>query len=314
MLGRYRAGSFWVFTVAVSTLLGCSSDPETPGGGGSDSSSSLSSTSGSSTTGSGGAGGAPGDCVANVVPLELTIADGVADVQAVPARFNGVDGWLGLDTGNPATFVFGGPDDPDYVPYAGDLTIGCETLPVPSRKLPAIGTEQLEGKPVFGVLGIDFFTDHPSEIDYPGARIARYLDGNGPPIDGLTTVPFVYVEPRLMVDVEIDSTPLTLIYDTGAHDTMWVGQDGNPGDEPILIGTADGDTFTAYVGTGVLALGDVRPRTITVLRAPEAPYLIDRLVQLGADGLLGATGMGFRRIVFDFAKEELRLGPLVTPP
>jgi hypothetical protein len=266
--------------------------------------------SGSGAGGTGGQGVGGSECAVNELPLLITIEDGVADSQAVPVRYEGQDGWLGVDTGSPTTFVFGKEGDPEYVARAGSIELGCEVRPVASRTFDAIGVELLEGKPVLGVLGIDFFREYPSELDYPGRRVQRFLAGGGPDgVDALAPMPFTFHDPRIVLDVALDATPVRLIYDTGAHDTIWVGVDGQPGDREVVLGSADGETISAFYGSAELTMTTDRPTDIRVLRAPEWPYLAEELREFDIDGLLGATGIGFRRVVFDFASSRLLLGP-----
>jgi hypothetical protein len=98
------------------------------------------------------------------------------------------------------------------------------------------------------------------------------------------------------------------VYDAGSPHTLWVGVDGLPGDEELQLGTADGATTTVYQGTALLDFaGESGP--ITVWRAPSVPYLDRELAELAAQGLLGATGMGFRRIGFDLPHGRMLLGP-----
>jgi hypothetical protein len=313
-----------VFFLAVSSggvasIAACGNDQaDTPAP---TSSSAASASGGAAATGvsSGGAGtggatsvGGGANCDVNEVPLTITIDDGVVDTQIVPIRYGEVDGWLGIDTGSPLTFVFGDPRGPQYVEHAGDIVIGCETLPVPSVTLEAIGVEMFDGKPILGILGVDFFLEHLSELDYPGHRVARYRSGAPSGMNELAPLSFTWEEPRIVVDVSVDRTPLRLVYDTGAHDLIWVGVSGQVGDEEISLGTADGRVFTGYVGSGMVAMGTERPVEVPVIRAPELPYLEDEMAELDTDGLLGMTTMRFRRVVFDFDGERLLLGPVVT--
>lgn len=252
------------------------------------------------------------DCSINQLTLGLTLEDGVADSQVVPVTWEGEEGYFSIDTGSPLTFIIGEPGDPEYVPNFGNATLGCETLPVALVTLEDFEVEYFEGTPIFGVLGLDFFRDVRSEIDYPGERVLRYLTED-PDVSGTAEVSVEFVEDRVLVESTLDEQPVRLIYDAGAHHTIWVGVEGAPGDEEMALGTADGSTTTVWEGTATLTMGNDEPRVITVWRAPTFPYLEDMLEELNADGLLGVTGMGFRRIVFDAPSSALWLGPLVSP-
>lgn len=268
----------------------------------------------------------------NTVPLVTTIEDGVADCQVVPVEFRGQEAWLALDTGAPITFLFTelvaesrtdspddsrtGPDDPDdgaeYVEYAGTVEIGCESRRLPGYGDEAIGVEMLRGKPIVGILGLDYFSDVPAEIDYPGNRIVRYLDGAYPasyrelpglPLHGLESG-------RALIDVVIDGAELTLMVDTGAHDTILIGSSDPGAGELMQVQTADGRRWYVRLGEAVLELPGEPARTVPVMRARDIGYFGPELRELGADGLFGLTSLGWRRVIFDFAAGVLRFGPL----
>jgi hypothetical protein len=248
-----------------------------------------------------------------VVDLELTISpDEVADSQVIPVRYEGVDAYLGIDTGSPLTFVFGVPGDPEYVPYVGDVAVGCELYPVSLLTLEAIGPEPFNGRPIIGIVGMDFFSEVPSEIDYPGREVVRHLD-RAFDETGLAEIIVDWTGDRVIVDAALDQQPVRLIYDAGSPHTIWVGQQGQPGDEEVLLGTADGGTTVAYAGTALLDFAGEDDVLIPIFRVPSFPYLEDELVELGAHGLLGATGLGFRRVVFDLGASRMLLGPRVAP-
>jgi hypothetical protein len=255
----------------------------------------------------------PPPCVTNTVELELTISrDGVADSQVIPVRYQGTEAYLAIDTGAPLTFVFGGAGDPEYLAYAGDVEVGCETYPVSLLTLEAVGPEPFGDKMIIGIVGMDFFSEVPSEIDYPGRKVVRHLDGVVP-ATGVTELPVEWNGDRVLVDAAIDDQPLRLIYDAGSAHTIWVGEEGRRGDEEVGLGTADGSVVTVYEGTSLLDFAGDEDRPITVWRAPTFPYLERELDELDAQGLLGATGMGFRRLVFALHEQRMLLGPLEQP-
>jgi hypothetical protein len=268
-----------------------------------------------------GEGEGEADCSrTNVVELHVVRdEDGVADVQTIPITKDGQEAWLALDTGSPLTFLFSDPSGPEFVDDAGGIQVGCETWEVPGYRQDAIGVEMLEGKPILGVLGIDFFENDEqhervaAEIDYPGGQLARYFTDDAiPPIfDSAPSLPLRgRDDDRPLVDVTIDDTPLTLMFDAGSHDTIWLGVEGDDDDEVSSVQTADGATWEVFIGDGVLALPDEPARTIPVMRALDIGYIKPELDELGAQGLFGLTGMGWRRILIDFDAGAMRLGPL----
>jgi hypothetical protein len=246
-----------------------------------------------------------------VVPLVTTRADGVADSQVVPVRCDGRRAWLALDTGAPFTFLFSDPGGDEYVEDAGEVELGGMRRRLPGYRDDAIGVETFRGRPIVGVLGLDWFADAPAAVDYPGGRIVRYQDGVLPEDERLPTLPLRgRDDERALVTVMLDGEALTLMLDTGAHDTILIDRVGDARDEVTAVQTADGRVWPVHVGEALLALPGEAPRTIPVLRAGDLAYVAPELRELGADGLLGLTALGWRRIVFDFDAGVVRLGPL----
>ena len=167
--------------------------------------------------------------------------------------------------------------------------------------------EWLDERPILGVLGVDFLLPH-GEIDYPGGRVVSGGEARMAGVSELPGLPLRIVDQRPLVKVRLDGRDLELLFDTGAHDTLWLATSPRPGDEEIAVQTADGAIHSVFAGEAVIELPGEAPRAIPVLRANEIPYLSPWLVdELGADGLLGLTALGLRRVVFD--GDRLRLGP-----
>jgi hypothetical protein len=247
----------------------------------------------------------------DTIPLITTRDDGVADSQVVPIRLEGREVWLALDTGAPFTFLFSEEGDPEFVEHAGTIVLGDEEWDVPAYGDDAIGVEEFQGKPIVGVLGLDFFLETPTAIDYPGGELVRYQGGELPAGDAkLPRLPLGGGEHRrALVEVEIDGESLTMMFDTGAHDTFWLGVAGKSEDEISEVQTADGDVWEVSVGSGSLELPGEAPRAIPVMRALEIGYLSEEFEEIGADGLLGLTAIGWRRVVLDFAEGVILFGP-----
>jgi len=255
--------------------------------------------------------GDSGERTVQVVELITTREDGVADSQVIPILFEGEEAWLALDNGAPFTFLFRGSDDPEFVEDAGTIVLGGEQWTVPAYGDDAIGVEVFRGKPILGVLGLDFFHDVPAAIDYPGGKLVRYLDGQLAADDAeLPTLPLGGREhERALIDVRLDGETLTLMFDTGAHDTIWLGVAGKDGDEESAVQTADGEIWEVFEGSGLLELPGEGARSVPVLRALEIGYVSPELRELEANGLFGLTSLGWRRVVIDFDSGVLRLGP-----
>ncbi len=298
--------------LCVVLLVGCGEVRSEPGAaaGGAGAASAVGSGAGPSS-GSGGDSAAP--CVENAIELELTVLlSGDVHSQVIPVRHAGEDAYLAIDTGAPLTFLYGAPGGPAYVEHAADVEIGCETYPVASLVLEAVGPEPFNGKTIVGIVGMDFFSEVPTEIDYPGRRVVRHLDG-ALPTEELFEVAVEWTGDRVIVDASLDEEPVRLIYDAGSPDTVWVGEQGRPGDEEVVLGTADGSTTPAFAGSVLLGFADDEAITVPVLRVPSFPYLEEELHELGAAGLLGASGLGFRRIGFDLTRARMWLGPRGAP-
>lgn len=250
----------------------------------------------------------------NTVLLLTTLVEGVVDSQVVPIRFKNRDAWLALDTGAPFTFIYSDPDGKEYVKNAGTIEIGHEKLQVPSYRDDAIGVEMFRGKPIVGVLGLDFFVDVPTEIDYPGGRIVRHLDGELPTSDGnLTELPLHGRDSaRALIDVVLDGREFTLMFDTGAHDTILIDTEGGDKDELIHVQTADGQIWEVLLGKAILCLPEEGHREVPVMRAEDLPYIAPELRAIHAHGLFGLTSLGLRRVVLDFNAGVMKLGPLCS--
>ena len=253
----------------------------------------------------------PLDVREHAVPLVTTREDGVADTQVVPIRFEGRAAWLALDTGAQFTFLYSRIFGEKYVERAGDVELGGERLNLPGYRDDAIGVEEFRDASIVGLLGLDWFDDVPTALDYPRGRIVQYRGGALPPEDErLPAIPLRGGEHgRALVDVVLDGETLTLMLDTGAHDTLLIDCD-LPAQAEAGVQTADGSIWPVHVAERTLALPGEPPRTITVLRAGDLAYIAPELRELGADGLLGLTALGWRRIVFDFDGGAVRLGPL----
>jgi hypothetical protein len=292
--------------VLVAAAVGCSSSAavdESPAA----SSASASSSSGG-PGGAGGAGGALG-CEVNDVPLRLDLDDDGSITVLV--EHEGQDALLALDTGSALSFLYLGADGPDYIPEAGSVVLGCETLSLPGRGF-AAEVAPRSGLPIVGVMGASFFVERVAELDFAGERIVRFAPGHEPadPVE-LSALPFENVLDHVLVRVTLDDVELRLMLDTGSPDLLHVGAEGQPGDVEVTGQDVEGNTFTMYFGTGSLEMAGQAGRTVPVLRAPEFPYFEETVEALGGDiqGLLGISSYAGRRLVFRPEEGYIRLGP-----
>ena len=241
------------------------------------------------------------------VPLVTTREDGVADSQVVPVRYEDEEAWLALDTGAPFSFLFADPDGPEFVERAGTVEIAGQRWELPGYGDDGIGIELFQERPIVGVLGLDFFFDRPSAIDYPAGRLERCISGSDR--RELTILKLKGRAPaRALVEVVLDGQIRTMLFDTGAHDSLLLGVTGHAVDQAIEVQTADGVRWPVSEGLGRLELPGEPARTIPLMRAQEIGYISPMLKDLEAQGLLGLTALGWRRIELDFQAGELRLG------
>jgi hypothetical protein len=194
-----------------------------------------------------------------------------------------------VDTGSQISFL--SHDGPDGAPNVGTVDFGCgNTRSLRGR--PFHLEETADGIPVIGFLGGDYFLEQPRMFDLPANRIR---DGACP-----AAWPRVPLENRygyVFVMANVDGQQLRLGVDTGAPHALWLGQDGQAGDQPVASQDAYGNPLTLFLGTAQVALGSEAPRTIPMLRIVHFPSLEDTNAMIGGGiaGLFGLTALGDRR-------------------
>jgi hypothetical protein len=294
--------------VALTLLLFACGDDTTATGGaptGGNNTGGETPTAGAPPTG--GTGGEAPTCFENEVPL-------LVDTQRlyVPVEVDGAPGLFFIDTGSALTFLNLGPDGPAFVEDAATLTIGCETLSIPARG----GLQLLPdafGQPVLGYLGADYFIESTSLLDVPGERVVRPI--NQPIAAEASLWPAIAyddVQGHIIAPVLLDATPVRLMLDTGAFHTLWLGQEGEPGDQEIETADAEGNPLFFFLGEVDLEMAGRDVVSVPVLRAPSFPYFEQTVASLGGNihGLLGLTSFRERAMMFDGTAHEVRLGPV----
>ncbi len=268
-------------------------------------------TSASVTTGVSGAGGEVPACDVNAVDLIVSSYAGVPDRFHVPVRWQGADAALLFDTGSALTFVFLGPSDPDFVPEAGEVELGCDVVPVPGRGgLADFG--DIDGLPVVGILGVDYVAAGTTLVDHDAGVLTRHPAGAVlPETAAWSKLAYDDVEGHMIAPVELDASPVRLMFDTGAPHIVWLGQQGQPGDQEVTTTDAEGNVLTFYYGSVALGMAGEPVADVPVLRAPSFPYLEATVAALGGDihGLLGLSALDGRR----FAIDGLRRAVLIEP-
>jgi hypothetical protein len=251
-----------------------------------------------------------GTCEINDIELRLGLDD--EGSIAIEVEHEGERALLAIDTGSALTFLYLGEDGPEYIPDAGTVRIGCETLDIPGRNFEG-EIAPYSGLAIVGVLGADFFVTQDSELDFGARRVRRFAEGAAPPeAPDASRLPFTNVRDHAIVDVALDGEALRLMLDTGSPDLLHVGAEGRPGDEHVIGQDVEGNRFDMYFGSGVLEMGADPAREVPVLRAPMFPYFEDVQEALGVelDGLLGVTSYEGRRLTFRPSESRIELGPV----
>jgi hypothetical protein len=242
------------------------------------------------------------------ISLVVTGQGTTVDRLYAPVRYKGKDALLMFDTGAAMSFLHMGIKAAPYTPKAGSVEIGGYTLELAGRNF---DPSTHDGKQVVGTLGADFLLLGVGDLDLKCGKLTVYL--NGAPSPGATwpTVAFDDVKGHVITPVKLDGQALRLMLDTGAQHTLWLGQQGKPGDQTVQTTDAVGNVLTLYLGSASLVLGSDPVKQVSVLRAPSFPYLEQTVKILGGNihGLLGLSALVGRSIVFDGAALKLRLEP-----
>lgn len=242
------------------------------------------------------------------ITLVVTGSGSTVDRLYAPVRHEGKDALLVLDTGAAMSFLHMGLKAARYTPKAGSVEIGGYTLELAGRNFDPLTHA---GKQVVGTLGADFLLLGLGDLDLKCGKLTVYL--NGAPAPGATwpAVAFDNVYGHVITPVKLDGQSLRLMLDTGAQHTLWLGQQGKPGDQTVQTTDAVGNVLTLYLGSASLTLGSDPPKQVSVLRAPSFPYFEKTVKTLGGNihGLLGLSALVGRSIIFDGAASKLRLEP-----
>jgi hypothetical protein len=219
-----------------------------------------------------------------------------------------------LDTGSPLTFLHeslndGGTNAGDFMADAGSAVLGCDRLTL----LGAAVTQDpsIDGLSVAGTLGDERLLARPVHIDF-GSRQVVWHDP-GVPFSGAATWPSArFDRPGGYVrihDVFFDGHPVQMFVDTGAADSVWLGQQGQPGDTEVDGLDSQGDTFKMYLGTTTVTIGTHQEK-VPVLRVPSFPYLQQAVDALHGqlNGLFGLSSFA-RGIIFDTDTQVVRVAP-----
>jgi hypothetical protein len=260
-------------------------------------------------------------CTGGTMPLVVTKQSTPLGTQPsklfVPATYRHEGVLFELDTGSPRTFIHellqdgGTTSNGDVTPDAGSVELGCDTLTLYGLGVSA--SPAVDGKTVAGTFGGDHILAKPMKLDLvanqvtwnePGTPFAEAASWPSAPFDR----PLAYAR---ISDVSLDGTAVKLIVDTGSPDSLWLGQQGQPGDTEVDGVDANGDTIQMFLGTAELTMGSYKTK-IPVFRVPKFQYLQNLVDQLGdsekIDGLFGLSSYA-KGIVIDTDAKLVRVAP-----
>ena len=238
-------------------------------------------------------------CSENGVPLAIAHYDD-STRYFVTVELDGRDVALQLDTGSSITFLFQGSTYPPYTPDFAQLGIGCESVSVAGRNISTPARTAPGGQEVVGLLGMDYLLARPSLFDPEGGMLIRYERlPDDLAEDAAYSVAYDDVLGHALVPCTLDGASVRLMFDTGG-DTLWVGQQGRPGDSMVYVQDAQGTVFPVFLGTAELSLPFRSPRLVPMMRAPEFPYFEQTVQSLGGNlhGLIGVTAFPASRLLF----------------
>jgi hypothetical protein len=286
------------------------------------------------TDGPAAEGDAQGDAPACVLKTLPVLVDSAEETYNVPVTEHGNASALLIDTGSPATYVWlplpdGGvpaPDDaglgpdegiapadascgtePDCVPDAGAVTIGCETLGLPG--FAQSPEEPVAGRPVVGTIGDDMLLAQPAWLDLVGNQLVFHAPGDpftqaaAWPATSMTR-PYGYVR---VEDVSLDGKPVKLLLDTGSPDVLWLGEEPAEGDVEITGTDVEGQPVIMYISQVTVSMGSWS-QTVQVFKVPSFPYFQPLATAAGVQGLFGVSAFP-HGVVFDTDAMKVRVAP-----
>ncbi len=233
----------------------------------------------------------------------------------VPATTNGQRDVFLIDTGSPFSFLHeplldgGNAMATSVVPDAGTAMVGCDLLTLQGA---AVAQDPpYEGLSVGGTLGDEHLLARLLQLDFVSRQVIWH-DSGSPFANAAAWPSMPYDRPGGFVrvrNVAFDGTPVEMFVDTGSADSVWLGQQGQPGDTEVDGEDSQGDTFKMYLGTATVTIGSYK-ETVPVFRVPSFPYLqqaVDAL-QGQLNGLFGLSSFA-RGIVLDTDTQVVRVAP-----
>ena len=233
----------------------------------------------------------------------------------VPATTDGRSVVFLLDTGSPYSFLHEGLLDggasAGEVPVAdaGSAVVGCDRLSL--WGLPDGQDATFDGRVVAGTLGDEHLLARPVHLDF-GSRQVVWHDPGVPFAAAARWPTAPFDRPGGVVrihDVAFDGIPVQVFVDTGTADSVWLGQQGQPGDTEVDGEDVTGAKFEMYLGTATVTIGGYQEK-VPVYRVPSFPYLQQAVDALHGqlNGIFGLSAFA-RGIVFDTDTSVVRIAP-----
>ncbi|MBT9554916.1 MAG: hypothetical protein IV100_02755 [Myxococcales bacterium] len=231
------------------------------------------------------------------LPLLAETYDGLTTALYAIGRVGATEGAFHLDSASYTSLLFL-PVGTGWQDHAADVDFGCRDMPVPGWD--GLGTlPNVQGFPVIGMAGIDLFRVAPTRLDVDDATITwEPTDFESRP--GAVDLAHEWVQGQLLVEARFDGVDVTVVVDTGAAHSLWLGVEPEAGDVEVTTEDALGDPLTVWLGSATLGLGD-ESATVPIFRAPSFPVLEQTEARLGRKlgGLIGLSAM--RRLYVDAA-------------
>jgi hypothetical protein len=224
------------------------------------------------------------------MPLMVVEYDGVPSSSYIPTQHQGRDGVLHFDTAVFKTLLTS-DGDAGFVTDVARIPIGCSSWSAdgyfgPNGKLPDVN-----GLPVIGSAGVDLLGAQPSLFDLRGRRWIRYPNTDDrASMKGAAVPRHEWNEGVVVIIAGFDGTPVRLVIDTGAGDSLWLGQAPRPGDLEIVTQDYLGRELRVYQSTVELEVGGIK-RTLPILRAPSFPGVAEDFARRNIQGLLGLSSI-----------------------
>lgn len=220
----------------------------------------------------------------------------------VPVEAEGRSGLLHLDSAGAYTILFA-PEAKGWVNDYANVRIGCEL-----GRLPGYGglaaMEDIEGRPVLGTMGADWFLAEPTLLDVAAGQLVRRPNGRS--VTGSFEVPYRVLQGAIVIDAIFDGKAVSAMLDTGSGHALIVDETPRPGETKITTSDALGNPLVVYQSTATLGIAG-HEKVVPILRAAKFDILEELSNQMGVriGGLVGLSSL--RAIETDPAKGVLKL-------